>query len=160
MRSEQEVIQAIDEYADMVRRICFCHLKNDAESEDVFQNVFLKFMTHKGNFEGKEHEKAWFIRVTINECKDLWKSFFRKRTVSMEEITEEAAEQKETYSEVLEAVLELPAKYRDVIYLHYYEQYSAAEIARILSSKENTIYSVLSRGRTMLKEKLGGEDYE
>ena len=85
------------------------------------------------------------------------KSLFRRRTVSIEELTEEAASIPPEQCEVLDAVLALPAKYRDVIYLHYYEGYSAAEIGGILRKKENTIYSLLSRGRAMLKEALGGE---
>ncbi len=159
MLSEQEVNRAIDRYADMVKRICFCHLKNETETEDVFQEVFLKYMTYKGSFASEEHEKAWIIRVTINACKDVLKSFFRKNTVSIDTILEMRDSEKADYSDVLQAVLELPVKYRNVIYLHYYEQYSAVEIAHILSVKENTIYSILSRGRKMLKDKLGGEDY-
>lgn len=141
----------------MIRRICICHLKNASDTEDIFQTVFLKYLLYEGDFESAEHEKAWFIRVTVNACKDQMKSLFRRRTVSIEELTEEAASIPPEQCEVLDAVLALPAKYRDVIYLHYYEGYSAAEIGGILRKKENTIYSLLSRGRAMLKEALGGE---
>lgn len=157
MRSEYEVNRAVDTYADLVRRICFCHIKNHMDTEDIFQNVFLKYMLYDGTFESAEHEKAWFIRVSINACKDFFKSLFRHSTVSLDEVTELAAEEAEDYSEVLQAILALPEKYRDVIYLYYYEEYSAAEIADILKSRESTIYSLLSRGRTMLKKSLGGE---
>ncbi|MCI9435861.1 MAG: sigma-70 family RNA polymerase sigma factor [Lachnospiraceae bacterium] len=157
MRSELEINRAVDQYADMIRRICICHLKNASDTEDIFQTVFLKYLLYEGDFESAEHEKAWFIRVTVNACKDQMKSLFRRRTVSIEELTEEAASIPPEQCEVLDAVLALPAKYRDVIYLHYYEGYSAAEIGGILRKKENTIYSLLSRGRAMLKEALGGE---
>ena len=157
MRDEFEVNRAVDTYADMVRRICFCHLKNDMDTEDIFQTVFLKYMLYDGTFESAEHEKAWFIRVSINACKDFLKSLFRRNTVPLDEVTELAAEYPEDHSRVLQAVLELPEKYRDVIYLHYYEAYSAAEIANILKSREGTVYSLLSRGRAMLKRSLGGE---
>lgn len=157
MRSELEINRAVDQYADMIRRICICHLKNAFDTEDIFQTVFLKYLLYEGDFESAEHEKAWFIRVTVNACKDQMKSLFRRRTVSIEELTEEAASIPPEQCEVLDAVLALPAKYRDVIYLHYYEGYSAAEIGGILRKKENTIYSLLSRGRAMLKEALGGE---
>ena len=76
MRSEQEVNRAIEQYSDMVRRLCLIHLKNDADTEDIFQTVFLKYALSSAAFESDEHEKAWLIRVTINACKDLLKSLF------------------------------------------------------------------------------------
>ncbi len=157
MRNEREVNNAVEKYADMIRRICFYYLKNQADTEDVFQNVFLKYMMHDESFHDDEHEKAWLLRVAINACKDYLKSFFRNNTVTLEIINEMAAEVPEEHREVMEAVLSLPNKYKDPIYLHYYEGYSAAEIGRILGKKENTVYSLLSRGRKILKEKLGGE---
>lgn len=85
------------------------------------------------------------------------KSFFRSRTISIDELISVADEEKEDLSYVLEAVLKLPVKYRDAIYLHYYEGYSALEIGEILGKNENTVYSILSRGRSMLKESLEGD---
>ena len=76
MRSESEVNRAIENYADMVRRLCMVHLKNYADTEDIFQTVFLKYATSSVVFESREHEKAWLIRVTVNACRDLIKSFF------------------------------------------------------------------------------------
>ena len=102
---------------------------------------------------------AWLLRVTINACKDYLKSFFRRNVVSLEGLKEMEAQMPGQHREVLEAVLSLPGKYKDVIYLHYYEGYSAAEIGRILGKKENTVYSLLSRGRGILKEKLGGDGF-
>lgn len=157
MRSEAEINRAVDEYADMIKRVCFYHLKNQTDTEDVFQNVFLKYMTYEGSFADREHEKAWLLRVAINACKDYLKNFFRRNVVSFEALHEMEAEEPEESRGVLEAVLSLPVKYKDVIYLHYYEGYSAAEMGKILGKKENTIYSLLFRGREMLKEKLGGD---
>lgn len=157
MRSEAEVNHAVEEYADMVQRICFYHLKNQADTEDVFQNVFLKYMIYDQPFKDSEHEKAWLLRVAINACKDYLKSFFRRNTVSLESLGELEEQITEDYREVLEAVLSLPVKYKDAVYLHYYEGYTASEIGKILGKKENSVYSLLSRGRGMLKEKLGGD---
>lgn len=157
MRSEQEVNRAVEKYADTVFRICILHLKNKSDAEDIFQEVFLKFALNDKKFENANHEKAWIIRVTINACKDLIKSFFRSRTISIDELISVADEEKEDLSYVLEAVLKLPVKYRDAIYLHYYEGYSALEIGEILGKNENTVYSILSRGRSMLKESLEGD---
>ncbi len=159
MRSEEEVLKAIDRYADTVRRICMIHLKNYADTEDVFQTVFIKYALKSPEFDSANHEKAWIIRITINSCKDLLKSFFRNRRVSLDEISEKPGEEKEDYSDVWEAVLSLPQKYRDVVYLHYYEEYTAPEIAKILGKNVNTVYTLINRGKHMLKEKLGGDGY-
>ena len=127
------------------------------DTEDIFQNVFLKYVLHSAAFESPEHEKAWIIRVTVNECKDLLKSFFRSRSVSLETVMEQAAPMQEDRREVLEAVLTLPQKYREVIYLHYYEGYTAPEISRILGKNVNSVYTLLTRSKKMLYEKLGGD---
>ena len=160
MRSEWEANRAIDRYADLVRRVCMIHLKNHADTEDIFQTVFLKYVTGTTEFESEEHEKAWFIRVTINACKDLLRSFSRSRTVSLDDLLEQPDQVPEDHREVLEAVLALPDKYRDVVYLHYYEGYTAPEIGTILHKNPNTVYTLLTRARDELRKMLGGEDFE
>ena len=156
MRSEREVNNAIEQYADMVLRLCTVYLKNSADAEDIFQTVFLKYTLHPRPFESAEHEKAWLIRVTINACKDLLKSFFHSRTVSLEELKEYAPAVTEAQYAVMEAVWALPRPYRDVIYLHYYEGYTAPEIAGILKRNPNTVYTHLHKGKELLREALGG----
>lgn len=157
MRSEEEAARAIERYGDMVRRLCLVHLKNPADTEDIFQNVFLKYVLSPVVFESPEHEKAWLIRVTINACRDLVKSFFRSRTVPLEELLDQPAPLSEEHREVLEAVLALPPKYRDAVYLHYYEGYTAAEIGKLLGKNTNTVYTLLNRAREQLRETLGGD---
>ena len=157
MRSEQEVSAAIERHADTVRRLCLIRLKNEADTEDIFQNVFLKYALSCVDFESAEHEKAWFIRVTINACKDLLKSFFRSRTVPLDELLEQPEQEMPDYAYVLEAVLALPQKYRDVVYLYYYEGYGAEEIGQLLRKSVNTVYTWLARARKLLREKLGGD---
>ena len=161
MRSEQDAIRAIERYSDTVRRLCAVHLKNDADTEDIFQTVFLKYVLSSVSFESEEHEKAWFIRVTINACKDLLKSFFHRHTISLDDVTERPAELPPDYRDVWEAVISLPEKYRDVVYLHYYEGCTAPQISRILGKNVHTVYTLLTRSKQMLREKLGdGYDYE
>lgn len=157
MRSEQEIISAVERYADMVQRLCVVHVKNSADADDVFQTVFLKYALSAVQFENEQHEKAWMIRVTINACKDLLKNFFRRHTVPLDDALEKPAPCTQQQRDVLQAVQGLPAKYRDVVYLHYYEGYTAAQIADILHRNTNTVYTLLTRARTMLKEKLGGD---
>lgn len=154
MRSDYEVSRAIERHADTVRRLCMVHLKNQADTEDIFQNVFLKYALSDAAFESPAHENAWFIRVTINACRDLLKSFFRSRTVSLDEILDMPQPLRDPHREVLEAVLALPEKYRIVIYLHYYEGYTAPEIGKLLKKNTNTVYTLLNRGKAMLKEVL------
>ncbi len=161
MRSDQQLSTAMERYADTVRRICLVHLKSEADTEDIFQEVFMKYVLSSQEFESEEHEKAWFIRVSINACKDLIKSFFRKNVVGLEEVMEPYKDAlNDERREVLEALLSLPKHYRDIIYLHYYEGYPATEIAKILNKNVNTVYTLLSRGRESLKETLGGEGNE
>ena len=139
MRSEEDVNTAMERYGDMVRRLCMVHLKNYHDTQDIFQTVFLKYVLRSAPFESQEHEKAWFIRVTLNACRDLLKSVFR--------------------SQVLQAVLSLPPKYKNVVYLHYYEGYTAPQISRILGKNVNTIYTLLTRSKGLLRERLGGGEH-
>lgn len=159
MRSEEDANRAIERYADMVQRICMVHLKNESDTEDIFQTVFLKYVLRSAPFASEEHEKAWLIRVTVNACRDLLKSFFRSRVVPLDQGADGAAPGPDAeYREILEAVQALPPRYRDVVYLHYYEGYTAVEISRILRKNVNTVYSLLTRAREMLKKTLeGGE---
>lgn len=156
MRSEPEVNNAIEQYSDMVLRLCMVYLKNNSDAEDIFQTVFLKYTMHDKPFSSPEHEKAWLIRVTINACKDLVKSFFRSRTVSLEELKDYAPSATREQYLVMEAVWTLPKQYRDVIYLHFYEGYTAPEISGILKRNPNTVYTHLNKGKQLLKEALGG----
>lgn len=86
MRSEEEVNAAVERYSDTIRRICMIYLKNYADTEDIFQTVFLKYVLSSAAFENEEHEKAWFIRITINACKDLLRNFFHSHVTSLDEI--------------------------------------------------------------------------
>ena len=156
MRSEAEAVRAIERDSDTVRRICAGHLKNEADTEDIFQTVFLKYALSSVSFESDEHEKAWFIRGTLNACKDLLKSFFRGHTVPLDEAAAYPAQPPPDYRDVWEAVFALPQKYRDVVYLHYFEEYTAPEISRILGKNVNTVYTLLTRSKQLLREKLGG----
>ena len=157
MRSEEEVSRAIDTYADLVRRLCLVRLKNREDTEDIFQTVFLKYLQHTKPFESAGDEKAWLIQVTLNACRDLLRFWARRPTVPLEELTAQAVPESEDRG-VLEAVLSLPQKYRDTVYLHYYEGYSAPEIGALLGRNTNTVYTLLNRARAMLREKLGGDE--
>lgn len=157
MKTEKELTAAVNKYGDLVLRLCLIHLKNKADSDDIFQEVFLRYYRHNGSFESEEHEKAWIIRVTNNVCKDLLRNFFHSRTVSIDEIGELQGRDETEYREVFEAVLSLPEKNREAVYLYYYEGYKAKEIASILKMNVNTVYTLLTRSKEMLKGMLTDE---
>lgn len=154
---DDQIQTVLLKYSDMVIRIAFQNLKNTADAEDIAQEVFLKLITIHPDFENTTHEKAWIIRVTVNLCKDFLKSsWFKKRAVLNDTIFTH-----DENTEVLDAVLRLPVKFRNVIYLHYYEDMTVAQIANILQKKENTVSSWLYRARKLLKKSLtGGFDDE
>lgn len=136
-------------------RIAFMHMKAHADAEDVLQEVFMRLLKYQPQFENDEHEKAWFIRTTINICRDIIKSKWHSTTVSLEKIPECEKEYFQLpyvkEDETLWAVLELPEKYRNCLYFFYYEGYSIKEIAGILNISENTVKTNLRRGREALK---------
>ena len=147
-------VDYIYQYADMIYRIAFHYFQNKYDAEDVMQNVLLKFYTSEKEFESDDYRINWLIRVTINECKKIFVSPWKKRTLSIEEYGQEIEWKQEEQSELYYAVMELPRKYRIVTYFYYYEEYSIKEIAGILSKKESTIQTQLMRARAQLKEKL------
>lgn len=152
--AEDMVMTAIDKYADMVRRICFLHLGNRSDIEDVFQEVFLQYFLNADIFQSEQHEKAWICRVTFNKCKDMNKSFWRKRVVALDDNMELTYENEEQ-NEIITALLQLPSKYKDIVYLHCYEGWSIPEIAKIMNQNTNTIYSRLRRAKEKLKMNEG-----
>lgn len=149
-------------YSHMVYRLAWTHSRNDADAEDIFQEVFLRYVRHAWKLLEEEHRKAWLIRTTINCSRNLFRSSWsRLRRVSLEEIKDDTKTNEMGSSEVLEAVRTLPHKYRTVIYLYYYEDMSIREIAQMLSIKEPTIKSQLLRAKRKLKVLLKGEfDHE
>lgn len=157
MRTEEEANIAVEKYSDMIRRICMVQLKNYADTEDVFQTVFLRYIQSSKAFESEEHEKAWFIRVTLNACRDIFKSFFRTKAEPLDVLRDYQKELSTQSSDLLQIILALPEKYRQVIYLHYYEGYTAPEIGRILRKNTNTVYTLISRAKKLLKQELEGE---
>lgn len=142
-------------YSDIVFHAAFACVKHVAEAEDITSEVFIKYFTCGKRFDNEEYEKAWLIRVTINKCKDLFRSFSFKNRVSMKEYNSYCVTKDESY--VLEAVMKLPKKYRIPIHLFYFEGYTTEEIGKITKTNSQTIRTRLSRARTMLKKSLGEE---
>lgn len=151
----EDVIKA---YSNMVYRLAFSQTRDKHTADDIYQEVFLRYINKEPKFETEEHRKAWLIRVTINCCKKLWGSSWIKKTVALDENTpQEMFETKEENYLHCE-LTKLPMKYRAVIHLFYYEDLSVEDISKALNRKESTIRTQLTRGRSKLKEILK-EDY-
>ncbi len=144
-----------DKYHNSVYRLAFAYCKNRADAEDITSEVFLKRFACRKKFENERHETGWMMKVTINQAKDLLRLLRVRFSVPLEEaaLTCETPEE----HDVAYAVMELPAKYRSVIHLFYYEGYSTAEIAQITGRSETAVRTQLHRARKLLKETLGEE---
>ena len=150
--TQEQRTQQVQRWGDMVWRLALARTASVPDAEDVFQDVFLQYFRHEDKFHTDEHRKAWLLRCTINRCKTLMASPWRRRTVPLDTAEEVGVE--DDYREVYNAVLSLPEKYRAVIHLHYFEGLSVAEIAATLQSTEGTVKSQLSRGRALLRDLL------
>lgn len=152
---EQARTEAVEHWGDLVWRLALARTANVCDAEDVFQEVFLRYFRHEDRFGSDEHRKAWLIRCTVNRAKSLLASPWRNRTVPLDIAAQVGVE--DEYREVYGAVLSLPAKYRAVIHLFYFEGLSVAELAAALGCAEGTVKSRLSRGRVLLREALKEE---
>ena len=153
MQNRKEIENVIEEYSDMVYRIALTRCGTIENAEDIYQDVFIKFSEKLPVFESEEHEKSWFIRITLNLSKNLKLSAWNKKVINLDENIE--FETKEE-SDIFSVVCELPTNYKTVIYLMYYEGYKVKEIAKIMKKSEGTIKTWLSRGREILKRKIEG----
>ena len=149
---EQYLENVINKYSNMVYRLALTRTNSKENSEDIYQEVFLKLAKKMPKFESEEHEKA-LIRVTINCSKNLLKSGFLKNTSELKE--DIAFETKEKH-DIYYAVQRLPLKYRTIIYLYYYENYKINQISKIIRVNENTVKSRLARARQRLKQDIEG----
>lgn len=143
-----------DRQADRVYRLCMVYLKNDGDAQDGVQEIFLKLLQKNISFENEDHERAWFIRTAKNYCMDQLKSFWRIKRTDLGQWQEPAAEEPPEEGALLEMVMELPVKYREVLYLYYYEDYSVREISSMLGRKESTVQSQLAAGRKKLRQQI------
>ena len=159
MDYKQQAERLTNTYADAILRLSYAYLKNTQDAQDVCQTVFVRLLTEPREFESGEHERAYILRMAANACKDLLKSPWRRRTCDLEACAQVPAPETSDGS-VLAAVNQLPAHYRSVIYLFYYEGYQASEIGEILGVPTATIHTRLARGRARLRELLGGTEYE
>ncbi len=178
MENNRNLQQIINTYGDMLFKLCLIRLQNMQDAEDVVQEVFYQYFRHEEVFESEEHEKAWLLKVAINGCHKIWRSAWRRHrsdeewqdvadnTIYMDgmagnEGPEEQSLEREKQQKLLGAVMALPAKYREVIHLFYYQELSVKEIAEVTGRGESTVTSQLTRARELLRRSLREEyDFE
>ncbi len=153
----QEAERLVNAYSDLILRLSYTYLKSTQDGEDICQTVLLKLLTAEQSFDSPAHEKAWVIRAAVNACKDELRAF-RRKAVPLDAAAETAAPEP-PQSHVLDGVMALPEKYREAIYLFYYEGYSIDEIAALTGRSGAAVSAHLSRGRKKLKTILGGDGY-
>ena len=146
--------QLVSVYGDMVYRLAYAQTRSRHDADDIFQEVFLQTVRKRPVFDSVEHEKAWLLRVAINRAKDVSGAFWRRNRVSWESYMDELEFVQPEDRSLFEAVMRLPEKYRIVIHLFYYEDYSVEEISAVLHRRGGTVKSQLSRGRKLLKSML------
>ena len=154
-----DIQELITEYSDMVYRLAYAYAGNSFDADEIYQEVFFRLIRKKPDFKGREHAKAWLLRVTINCAKDALAG--RMQHADLEEV--QVAEppkgpDREELIDLRKALEELKPEYREPICLYHLDGLSVREIAAILEKPENTVKSLLARGREILRKKLEAAD--
>lgn len=152
MRPLVEVL--VEKYQNNLYAAAFSVCKNAQDAEDVVQDTFIQYLLQKKDFESEQHVRAWLIRVSINKAKNKNNTFFKRNSLPLEDYIETLTFESDESSELFETVMKLPEKYRIVIHLFYYEDYSVNEIANILNIKPGNVKVRLARGRMILSNTL------
>lgn len=172
----KELERLINCYGDDVLRVAYLYVKDMHKAEDVFQEVFIKVFKKYDTFKGNSSEKTWIMRITMNVCKDYFKSFWIKRVFLNSDKEEGKESNNDEYNaeslddtiiksiesqELLNEVMNLPIKYKEIIILYYYQQFTTKEISEMLKLPEGTIRTRLFRSRELLKKNVTGRiEYE
>lgn len=155
--NHEQIVRLVEDYSDMILRLAMHQVNNRSEAEDITQKVFLKLIHKQPVFQDKNHEKAWLIRVTVNLCKDYFRNSWFRRVVPLTKDHAVSDPSPQSEQDLFSVIYKLPPNYKNVIYLHYFEDLSVSEISEILNTKEGTIMSWLYRAREKLKVLLKGD---
>lgn len=155
MTHHDEITQIINRNSKTVYRLAFAQMKNKQDADDVYQDVFYRYIKKKPSFENEEHEKAWFIRVTLNCSKTNLKSFWKTKICELDETLEATQIEEDNLSYALK---KLPKKYSAILYLFYYEDMTIKDISQALDLSEGNVGMLLTRSRRKLKEIIEKEN--
>ena len=144
--------EVVREYSPMLYRICVVMLGNEADAQDAVQDTICKYLERTMDFQDKEHEKAWLIKVAQNRCRDMRRFYLRHPQVDLEEIN--VGYEDPEYSDVLAELIRLPLAVKAAVYLHYIEGYKTTEVSEMLGISANAVKKRLQRGREMLRLRL------
>lgn len=141
-----------------VYRLCYTYMKNAEDAEDCTEDVFVKVLNGEFTFTDETHERKWLAVTAANYCKDKLKSARHTKTDYLDDVPEPAAEDADNTdkSEVMAAVTTLPEKYKEIVWLYYYDGYQTDEIAKMLHAPPSTIRNRLADARKRLKDILEG----
>ena len=145
---------AAEKYRDNIYAVAFNYFKNAPDADDIVQDVLLKLYRTDKIFESEDHVRNWLLRVTVNQCKKISVSSWFRKNVPLETYAESLEYETPEESDLFFAVMNLPKKYRIIVHLFYYEDYSTKDIAEMLRLKEPTVRTRLMRARKILKERL------
>ena len=157
MRNDEDIQDAMCQYGDAVLRSCLSTLANRHDAEDAFQETFLRYSLHDADFANENHRKAWLVRVAVNISRD------RLRKASMRDIPLESTAESQTPQtedntdqrmQIRQALGQLSPDQRTAILLSVVEGFPAREIAEMMNMPENTVYSLIARGKKKLREVL------
>lgn len=165
MGQKDELSRIMDKYGNSIYRMSYYMLQNEQDAQDILQETLIKYMQKAPIFKSKEHEKAWVLRVANNLCKDMLRFQKKNRYLSLDEIREiedginanvcqDILEEGQSRAELIAQIFSLNEKYKKIIFLHYYEDYSVKEIASILCISEAAVKKRLERGRSELKKRI------
>ena len=146
--------EAYEKYADRVFAAAFSVCRDRADADDVTQDTFMRYIARDREYESEDHLRAWLLQVAVNRARDVTRSLWHRSRVPWEDYMAELPFEEPADSHLFGAVMALPERYRTVLHLFYYEDYSVSEIASLLNTREGTVKSRLSRGRKLLKNTL------
>ena len=157
LRTNADFEALYDRHWKYVYRLCFTYMNNVSDAEDVTEDVFVKVITGEYTFNDEIHERKWLTVTAINLCKDRLRSYGRKNIDYVEELPEVPDETPQGTEDITDAVMALPIKYKEIIWLYYYMGYQLGEIAKMLKRPPSTVRNQIKDARNLLKKILGGE---
>jgi RNA polymerase sigma-70 factor (ECF subfamily) len=160
-----EITRLVEEYGNDVLRIATVILKSKELAEDVYQETFLRVVRSYSSYRRESSEKTWIISIAVNVCRDYMRSAWKRRvivtddflTYSSDNDTEDIIEKRSERQALINAILKLPDKYREIIHLYYYQEMGIKDISDILRIPGGTVKSRLFKARALLHDMIGGE---
>lgn len=161
----KEISRLVEEYGNDVLKIATVILKSKELAEDVYQETFLRVVRSYSGYRGESSEKTWIISIAVNLCRDYMRSAWKRRVVVTDDFltytadddTEEIIEKRSEKQLLINAIMKLPDKYREIIHLFYYQEMGVKDIAKVLKIPGGTVKSRLFKARTLLHDMIGGE---